>query len=36
MDKQILVGTIAYLELLLRKYGPDASVQEVIEAELQK
>jgi len=35
-EKKILVGTVKYLDRLLREYGNEALVSDVIDAELKK
>jgi hypothetical protein len=36
VDKKILVGTLNYLNILMREYGEEALVTDVIDVELQK
>lgn len=36
VEKRILVGTLDYLNYLLREYGEGALVTDVIDAELRK
>lgn len=36
VDTKILVGTLNYLNILIREYGEEALVTDVIDAELQK
>ena len=36
LDKKILVGTLNYINILIKEYGEEALMTDVIDAELQK